>query len=202
MAKKVLLVDLGNVLVKIGGKEFFDHLKPGKREQFIDLIHRHDKDEFDLPEFYKASIDLFEPIFFADFAALYANCFREANKKMFAALLRLKETERARLICVTDINQFIFGIFALRFPEFFEIFQQWVLSYKLRSLKSEKKPFLFASQCFHFSLKDAAFVDDRADNHSAFVECGGNKNASFLYKIDDPKNHRKFEKFLDKHFPA
>jgi len=202
VAKKVLLVDLGNVLVKIGGKELFGHLRPGKREQFIDLIHRYDKDEFDLPEFYKASMDLFEPIFFADFAALYANCFREANKKMFIALLRLKETERAWPICVTDINQFIFGVIVLRFPEFFELFGQWVLSYKLRSLKSEKKPFLFASRDFHFSLKDAALVDDRADNHSAFVECGGDKNASFLYKIDDPKNHRKFEKFLDKHFPA
>ena len=199
--KKVLCVDLGNVLVKIDGEEFFGHLKSGRREQFIKLIYRHDKDEFDLTEFYKASTALFKPIFFGDFAALYADCFREANNKMFLSLLCLKETKRARLICVTDINQFIFGIVAMRFPELFELFQQWVLSYKIRSLKTEKKPFIFASRHFGFFLKDAAFVDDRADNLSAFVECGGDKGACFQYRINSAKNHVQFEKFLDKHFP-
>lgn len=213
---EVLCTDLGCVLMIFDGAPLEQLIKEGRRDKFLDLVHKHDRDliaEEQLLE--ESNRNCFkEQIFWTDFLQLYDRCLAGINAPMFNALRRLKESQNTKLVCITDISRFAFLRISLKFPEIFELFRDtdacayscngignWVRSYELKALKRDLTPFIRAQSSCGFSLKNAGFIDDRKENLDAFVKCGGSKSACFLYRLGDPKNQSKFEKFLEKHFP-
>lgn len=185
-------------------------IKKGRRGQFIELVHKHDKDLIQTEQLLEeANKNCFtEQLFWTDFLRAYDQCLVGVHAPTFNALRRLKESQNTKLVCITDINRFAFSRISLKFPQLFELFRDgdgignWVRSYELKALKTDLTPFVWGARRFGFLLKDAGFLDDKKYNLDAFVQCGGRRSACFLYKLNHPKNDREFEKFLDKHFPS
>lgn len=208
--RDVLCTDLGSVVIIYDGAPLEQLIKDGRKDKFLELVNQHDKDLIEPEQLLEeANTACFkEPIFWTDFVYLYDKCLAGINEHAFNALLRLKEKQNIKLVCITDISRFAFLRISLKFPEFFELFRDgdelgnWIRSYKVKSLKRDLTPFIRAESDCGFSLKNAAFLDDKKYNLDAFVKCGGHRNACFLCKIGDHKNQRALEKFLDRLFPA
>ena len=210
MAKKVLCVDLGNVIIKFEERYLKSILREEKFKDFLQIIHNYDRGLIELFDLHKELLRgnyFSRHISWAEFIQAYANCVYDVHDPMFIALQKLKDENRARLVCITDNNHFYFYVTSIKFPGVCELFregerEQWILSYKLHSLKRDGGPFARMPSEYGFSLKDACFVDDMPLNIEKAIEMGFRKNACFLYNRFDPKNHERFLKFLDKHFPA
>jgi len=209
MKKAVLCVDMGGVLIHYDPSPLKAYIRDGRQEQLFQIITEHDAGKLEFDEmFQRLNNNCFkEYVFYTDFLKACEKCIVGVNAPMFHSLRRLKESGRARLVLISDTDFFYFAQTALKFPEILELFMegdrgQWALSYRLRALKKDKSPFIRASSDFGFSRSDACFVDDREENLKAAKNSGFKKDSLFLYKMDDPKNHIRFEKFLDKHFPA
>lgn len=208
--KQVLCVDLGNVLIKFEDQYLKSILREGKFKDFLKIIHDYDRgliELFDLHKYLSRENYFRRQISWGKFISAYANCIHDVHTPMYIALEKLKSEKRARLACITDNNPFCFYLTSVKFPGVCELFredenEQWILSYKLHSLKRDGSPFTRTSSEFGFSLKNACFVDDMQINLDIAVKRGFRKNACFLYNRFDPKNHARFLKFLDKHFPA
>ena len=211
MAKKVLCVDLGNVLIEFNGKPVADLIKKEKRKDFIETsITRHDSDELHLWTLYQ---HLKNDRFFArdvnweNFVGAYAQCIIGIHTPMYHALNLLK-IHGVNLVCITDNNHFMFSQTTLLCSLIFPLFRknnidQFILSHDIHSLKRNGAPFWQASSRFKFSPSEACFIDDQPYNLDAAVKIGYDKDACFLYNIKSKKNHEEFEKvFLPKHFPA
>lgn len=208
--KKVLCVDLGDVLIKFEERYIKALIKPEKFEDFLLLIHDHDRGNLELFELHKLLIQkeyFLRPVSWGELIQAYANCIYDVHTPMFLALDKLKNEKRAKLVCITDINHFCFYITSLKFPGVCGLFhedgqEQWILSYILHSLKRDLGPFIRVSNEFGFSLKEACFVDNVQLNIDKAIEAGFNKNSCFLYDRLDPENHIRFLEFTDKHFPV
>jgi len=210
MAKKVLCVDLGNVLIEFSGEPVARLIKKEKRKDFVDYsITRHDTDELHLWTLYqhlKRDGYFSQEVHWEEFVACYGKCIIGINEPMYFELLVAK-IRGANLVCITDNNHFMFSQTTLLCPQIFELFRkdgidQFVLSHDLHSLKRNGTPFTHASNMFGFSPSEAAFVDDQPYNLEAAIKAGYDADACFLYNIKNKQNNAKFLKFLDKHFPA
>ena len=205
----MLCVDLGNVLIKFEERYLKDILREEKFESFLPLIHNYDRGLIELFDLHKQLVreNYFrKDVSWGEFVSAYGNCVSDVHSPMFTALWNLKSENRARLVCITDNNHFCFYTTSVKFPGICKLFregdkEQWILSYKLHSLKRDGGPFTRTPSEFGFSLKDACFVDDMQINLDTAIKYGFRKNACFLYSRFDPKNHEQFLKFLDKHFP-
>ena len=209
MAKNVLCVDLGNVLIKFDGGIVAELLKKSYIKHFIENhIVEHDKDLLSLWTLYQKI--KFEKYFSRDvpweeFVAAYNSCIIGVHEPMYKTLQDLKKSG-VRLVCITDNNHFAFAQITLKCPKIFPLFREngkdrVVLSYELRSIKKEGNPFVHAQKICGFSNKDACFVDDHEYNFPPAVANGFGRDACFLYKIKSKRNHAEFLKFLDTHFP-
>lgn len=207
LAKLVLCVDLGNVLVKYKPTRFKKLLKKDKWSAFLELAKLHD---ISLPawEMHKEAnkLGLFKRhLRWTEFFAAYDDAVAEIHQPMFEALKNLKKAKNTRLICITDNNPLCIFATTRKFPEIFDLFREgnkenWVISHLICSLKVSETPFAHAVREFGFSLKDACFVDDMQHNLNAFARAGGSNDRCFLYNVKSKRNHAQFEKFLKKHF--
>lgn len=210
MAKSVLCVDLGNVLIKFEERYLKEILREEKFRSFLPLIHNYDKGLIELFDLHKQLVcgNYFRRhISWAEFIGAYGKCIDCVHQPMYDVLYKIKSENRARLVCITDNNHFCFYTTSTKFPEVCELFregerEQWILSYNRHSLKRDGGPFTRTPSEFGFLLKDACFVDDMQINLDMAVKSGFRKNACFLYNMKDFENHERFLKFLDKHFPA
>jgi len=210
MAKKVLCVDLGNVLFKFDSSPLKKLMRrPVGFQGFLENCEAYDAGQVDLWDFFCRVKHYFKNrVYQAEFLKAYSDCLVGTHYPMFYALLRLKEAGRARLACITDNNPFCMALTAIKSPEIFELFRegdrdQFIISYRLRSLKKFGNPFIQAYSEFGFSPGEAAYVDDVQKNLDAAVDFARyDRDACFLYKIGSMRNHAQFLKFLDKYFPA
>lgn len=212
MSKKVLFVDLGDVLIQFEERFLKAILRPEKFNEFLLLVHEYDKGNIELFNLHaRLTRDEYfiRPISWGEFIQAYANCIYDVHTPMFLALSKLK-ARGINLVCLTDNNHFCFYITSYKFPRVCELFHEngkenWMLSYKFHSLKQDPSHDLFnwLPSKFGFALKNAAFVDNVQINLDRAVEAGFRKNSVFLYNRYDIANHEEFEKvFLHKHFPA
>ncbi|MDO8523063.1 MAG: hypothetical protein Q7S12_02130 [bacterium] len=210
MAKKVLCVDLGNVLIEFTGKPVADLIKKEKIKDFVDSsITKHDTDELHLWSLYqhmKKDGFFSGEVLWENFVGAYSLCLNGIHMPMYHALADLKQ-RGVNLVCITDNNHFMFSQTTIQYTLIFPLFRkdgvdQFVLSHDIHSLKRNGTPFTHASSVFGFSPSDACFVDDQPYNIEAAVKIGYDRDACFLYKINRKRNHEQFLKFLDKHFPA
>lgn len=210
MPKKLLCVDLGDVLVKFEDKFIRTLLREEKFESFLTLIHDHDRGILELFDLHKKLLleNYFKnPVSWKDLVRSYSDCISGIHVPMLEALDNLKK-RGVKLACVTDNNHFCFYILSLKFPAICDLFhengrEQWLLSYKYTSLKRDHVS-LFGkiSTETGIPLKDAAFVDNLPINIEMARKFGFHTNACFLYDRFSTENHRRFLKFLDRHFPA
>ncbi|KKT42152.1 MAG: hypothetical protein UW30_C0002G0063 [Candidatus Giovannonibacteria bacterium GW2011_GWA2_44_13b] len=213
VAKKILFVDLGDVLIKFEEKYVRELIKEEKFGDFISMIHDHDRGNPDFELFGMHQKLIFgnyfkRPVPWKELAQAYWNCIGGVHAPMFKALQGLKK-RGIKLVCLTDNNHFCFYSTTVKFPEVCDLFHEngrdmWMLSYKFGTLKKDWNGSLFAHLPGRFGvpIKDAAFVDNMPINIESAVKAGFKKNSVFLYDRLDPKNHERFLKFLDKQFPS
>lgn len=209
--KKVLCVDWGNVLFEFDGRFLERFLKRGRKKILLrDFVNKHDRDLISAFGFYeglKSGGHFRKDVKWTEFVYAYSQCLVDINLPMFDTLKNLKEKGLARLVTTSDNNHFCFNLTSLFFPEAVDLFiengqELFILSHFEHSLKRDKNPFVRACSKYGFSPKDAAIIDDKEYNFEAAARCGYDRDACFLYKINDAKNHAQFEKFIAKHFPA
>ncbi len=211
----MLCVDIGNVLIEFDGSKIKTLLASRDDwQQFLNEYSQYDLGDMSLLQFFNKTKKYFKSgIFFTDFARAYADCIDKIHAPMFNELLRFKESGRGRLGCITDNNPFCFNHIALHFPEIFELFREydwykkiykdlWIVSCEIRSLKSSGMPFAHAPKEFGFYKEEGCLVDDMQKNGKAWIKEGFAADSFFQYKIRSESNHKQFQKFLDKHFPA
>lgn len=205
--KKVLCVDIGNVLLEIDSDPLRKLFKRNVYRRFFGYMEEHDIGRLsDLQFWEELNKHLLKmPMRLTDFARVYARCFPGINFKMYETLYHFKEEERGRLVCISDINPFVLALISLKIPQSLDLFNDgkqgnWIFSCEKHSLKKNGTPFRRACSEFGFSPGEAALVDDRHENIEAAVCQGFDKSSCFLYRMKRANNHERFEKFLDKLF--
>ncbi|KKT30007.1 hypothetical protein A3G55_04235 [Candidatus Giovannonibacteria bacterium RIFCSPLOWO2_12_FULL_44_25] len=208
MKKTTLCVDLGNVLIRFDATSTKSLLKDGVLEDFLSCCLQFDRGNINLTEMLREANEQYfsHHVPRTDFIAVLAQSIREINQPMFYEILRFKERGRGELKMITDNNPFCFEMTVLKFPQVFELFrdnekENWIVSWEKKSLKRDVTLFHRAFSDLGFSPKEAVFVDDLPINIESAKKAGFCASACFLYKLDDQKNQRQFEKFLNKHFP-
>lgn len=209
MPKTVLCVDLGNVIVTYNPTELKKLLKRAEFKAFLELIKQHDTNlpTWHLHKSLNASGAFRRYVGWVEFFKAYDDAVDGVNQQMVDTLWNIKNSGRARLVCITDNNPLCFFATTRKFPEVFKLFREgdnenWIISHLICSLKTSGVPFIRAASEFGFSLKEACLVDDMPNNHDAFIGAGAEPGSGFLCNLRNKRNHAKFEKFLEKHFPA
>ena len=112
VAKKILFVDLGDVLIKFEEKYVRELIKEEKFGDFISMIHDHDRGNPDFELFGMHQKLIFgnyfkRPVPWKELAQAYWNCIGGVHAPMFKALQGLKK-RGIKLVCLTDNNHFCF----------------------------------------------------------------------------------------------
>lgn len=177
-------------------------------KHFISLLCEHDLGLITVRGFHDKLNNSFfrKPISWQEFSCKYSRCFPDVHLPMFSELTNLKEKIGVNLICVSDINPFVFAHISLLFPGVFGLFndgeqERMILSYENHSLKKHGTPFVLACSRFGFSPYEAAYVDDMPSAIEGAIRHGFDPDACFLYRLRNKRNHWQFQKFLSKHFP-
>ena len=219
--EKILLVDLGSVVIKFDwellGKTLLEYYRGGRgiliplkngpltAEQFIKPLRRSRRyiDEFDLGhiapfEFYCLATDLLKlerrDISYKLFRRIYGEEVISLNEPMVELL---KRQTNVRKIIASNINDISWiGLNKKYGQRLGNIFEDEVLSYIIHHCKPETDFFLECARRSGERIETLFFVDDREVNVSAFLALGG-KAVQY-----DPNDHRNGEeKIMSMLFP-
>lgn len=208
--KEFLCSDLGNVIVKFDSSHLKRIMK--RKTDFKEFLKNYQ--DFDggkieyLMEFFAVIRKYFKPeVMFTDFVLAFRNCLVGINEPVFNILMYVKESKRAKLVCITDNNEFCLSLTALSYPKIFNLFNEngidrWIVSNEIKSLKINEMPFVWAASRFGASADKSVFLDDHQENLDAAIKYGYTPDSCFLIETENKKNQAKLRKFLDKHFPA
>ena len=219
--EKILLVDLGSVVIKFdwgllgktllefyrGGRGLLIPLKDGPLtpEQFIKPLRRSHRyiDEFDLGhitpfEFYCLATDLLKlerrDISYKLFRQIYGEESISLNEPMVELL---KRQTNVRKIIASNINDISWiGLQKKYGQQLMNLFDDEVLSYVIRHRKPEADFFLECARRSGERLETLYFVDDREVNVSAFRDLGGK---AVQYDLNDHRNGE--EKLMSMLYP-
>lgn len=207
--KEFLCSDLGNVIVKFDNSHLKRILK--RKANFDEFLKDYldfdkGKTEYLLELFRDVKKYFREGVMFTDFVSAFRNCITGINERVFNALLYIKESERAKFVCITDNNEFCVALTALYCPEVFFLFNdngtdRWIVSNQIKSLKTSTMPFVIAASRYGASPDKSVFLDDHQENLDAAIKYGYNPDSCFLVDAGNIKNQAALEKFLAKHFP-
>lgn len=170
---KNIIFDLGNTLVYFDFNYFYDgvarlekKLNPVAMKKFIaekQLGNKLCKGTLKHKEFFRILKKKFNlKIGFNDFIYLYTDIFW-SNNSMKGFLEKLSRTRRFRLYLISNTDSYHINFIDKNFP-FVRLLKNRVLSYRVGSIKPQRKIFLEALKKFRINKEETLLIDDMKDN--------------------------------------
>jgi len=168
---RCVISDLGRVIIFFDNNIFFEKIAnycPFSKEEIAELTSAHleivrsfDEGKITPEEFYnqvtkvlQASID------YDNFYSIYNDVF-SLNPPVLEIMQRLKGNYRLVLLSNTDVMRF--GFVKKKFPEIM-IFDEYVLSYEVGSMKPHPKIYREALKRTGVKAEECIFIDDKEEN--------------------------------------
>ncbi len=178
---KNIIFDLGNTLVYFDFSYFYDgvarlekKLNPAAMKRFIaenKLGDKLCKGTLNHKEFFRILKKKFNlKIGFSDFIYLYSDIFW-SNNSMKGFLEKLSRTRRFRLYLLSNTDSYHINFIDKNFP-FVRLLKNRALSYKIGSIKPQRKIFLEALKKFGINKEETLLIDDMKDNCEAARKIG------------------------------
>lgn len=176
---RCVISDLGKVILHFDNTVFYEKIakcSPFSKDEIKELIRAHfdliksfDRGEMPPQDFYaRVKETLQANIDYDDFYSIYNNVFF-SNPKVLDIMKRLKQNYRLLLLSNTDIMRF--GFIRKRFPEIL-IFDDYILSYEVGSIKPEEQIYKEALRRAEFPAQQCLFIDDMQENVEAARKLG------------------------------
>lgn len=176
---RCVISDLGRVILHFDNTIFYEKIakcssfsKEGIKELVhlhFDLIKSFDRGEMTPQEFYARVVKTLQAnIDYDDFYSIYNNVF-SLNPDVLDIMKRLKQNYRLLLLSNTDVMRF--GFIKKRFPEIL-IFDDYILSYEVGSIKPEALIYKEALRRAEFQAQQCLFIDDIQENVEAAQKLG------------------------------
>ncbi len=192
---KNIIFDLGNTLIFFDFSYFYDGLKNIENSLNISEFRRYiiknklgDKlctGRLTFPRYFKILKKKFKlKTGYSDFKCLYSDIFWE-NKEMHKFLNEVSQKKKYRIFLFSNTDAAHINYIYHNFP-FIKHIKNKFLSYKVNSLKPEKKIFRIFIERYKIKPEESVFIDDMRPNIKAI---SGLKFNALHYKA-----HRKFLK--------
>ncbi len=176
---RCVISDLGRVIVHFDNTVFYEKIarcSPFSREKIAELTRAHfhlvktfDRGEMTPLEFYgRVTETLHARIDFSGFYEVYNDVF-SVKPDVLQTLKRLKRGYKLLLLSNTDVMRF--GFIRRKFPEIL-IFDEYVLSYEVGSIKPEPQIYREALQRAGYEAQQCVFIDDIKENIEAAQRLG------------------------------
>ncbi len=187
---RTVISDMGNVLLAFDVLVFLNEIakySSMKNKEVLEVPFLHDglieafcKGNIGPKKYYREMGKIFKAdIEYQDFINIYCNIF-SLNSSVVKTLTRLKGKNKLILLSNTDTLHFNF--IKKRYPEIF-IFDDYILSYKIGSVKPETEIFDVALDRSETKPEEIVFIDDMKENIQAAKKIGM-KTIHFHPKMD------------------
>lgn len=168
---RCVISDLGKVIIFFDNNIFFEKIAdycPFSKEEIAELTSDHfyliesfDEGKITPEEFYSQAAKKLEArVDYAGFFSIYNDVF-SLNSPVLEIMKRLKGNYRLILLSNTDVMRF--GFIKRRFPEIM-IFDEYVLSYEVGSMKPHPQIYKEALKKAGVKAEECIFIDDREEN--------------------------------------
>ena len=171
---KTIIFDLGNVIVPLdfpagalAWSEATGHTPDEVRRRMASVDHyrAYEAGELSTPKFQQAMEELFEKRFDeTHFMNLWSSIFAEPTLVDAETLIRLKK--RYRLVLLSNTNDLHFRFIRRHYP-IVELFDEYVLSYEVQSMKPDGGIYQAAIAAARCAAHECFFTDDLAANIEA-----------------------------------
>jgi putative hydrolase of the HAD superfamily len=174
-----VISDLGKVIIFFDNDIFFEKMAdycPFSKDEIQELTLAHfeiiesfDKGEVSPEEFYRKVAEILRArINYDNFFSIYNDVF-SLDLSVLEIMKRLKANYRLVLLSNTDVMRF--GFIKKTFPQIM-IFNEYVLSYEVGSMKPHPQIYKAALKKAGFRAEECIFIDDREENIKAAAELG------------------------------
>ncbi len=175
MPFKAFIFDLGGVLVELEFERFFNDViklsplkKPGS---FLLLEFWRQSDTYHQglisnEDFYHQACELLELCalnqeeFFLSFNSVIAH----VNEDIVSLLKKLRDTNRYKLICLSNVNESHWEFLKSKQWKFIEYFDELILSFKVHLTKPDPRIFQFAIEKAGCRPEEIIYIDDGLNN--------------------------------------
>jgi len=167
---KILAFDLGNVIFGFDYTIALEKIKGKMKASIADIIEEFYRNDFTLPfekgvisanEFYSNFKKTFSATFdYEEFVDIWCKIFFPLPE-VIDLVTRLKSKHSIYLI--SNINELHFNYLYKQYPQVFSLFDDLVLSFKVKSVKPERKIYEALKETAGAEFGDIIYIDDRAD---------------------------------------
>ena len=184
MSIKVIVLDLGRVLVELDFKRFIDDviskspLYISKKNEILNDFCKetlpYDLGNISKEEFFELSCkflkidDISEPAFFKAFNSVISN----NNEKLIEIMSRLKDMRKFKLFLLSNVNPTHWEYGLKHKWNFIKIFDKLFLSFRLHMAKPDIKIFHHIIKLAKCEPEEILFIDDTLDNILAAKSLG------------------------------
>ena len=176
---RTVISDMGNVILPFDISVFLKRIAKYsslEKEEIMSIPVLHDgliesfgKGRISPKRYYKGMKDIFKvDLKFKAFLDIYCDIF-SLDSSVLETLAQLKG--KHRLILLSNTDTLHFNYIEKRFPEIF-IFDEYILSYKVGSVKPEEKIFKIAIEKSGAEPQNILFIDDMEENIRVAAKIG------------------------------
>lgn len=199
---RTVISDMGNVILPFDISVFLTRIakySSMEKEEIMSipvlpdgLIESFGKGRISPKKYFKGMKELFKvDLEFKVFLDIYCDIF-SLDVSVLEALNKLRG--KKKLILLSNTDTLHFNYIKMRFPEIF-IFDEYILSYEVGSVKPEEKIFKIAIEKSGAEPENVLFIDDMEENIRA-AEKTGMKTIHFNSKTDLEAEMGKFGMFF------
>ncbi|HHF51435.1 MAG: HAD family phosphatase [Candidatus Aminicenantes bacterium] len=198
---RTVISDMGNVILPFDVSVFLERIAKYsslEKEEIMSmpvlydgLIESFGKGRISPNKYYKGMKEIFKvDLKFKDFLDIYCDIF-SLDSSVLETLAKIKG--KCKLILLSNTDTLHFNYIKKRFPEIF-LFDEYILSYKVGSVKPEEKIFKIAIEKSETEPQNILFIDDMEENIRAAAKTGM-KIVHFNSKTNLKAELEKFEIF-------
>jgi putative hydrolase of the HAD superfamily len=183
MTIKAIIFDLGGVIVDLDFSNFYNKIilqsplnkpqTPIMMEFFrqSDIYHQGNMSD---DEFYQLACELLQVCILdkAEFFNAFNSIISGYNPDMVELLKRLKNSNRFKIIALSNVNSSHWNYLKNKNWEFFKYFDELVLSHEIHLTKPDYKFFNYAIEKAGCDREEILFIDDGLNNVRAAKELG------------------------------